>query len=800
MNKILPGLILVISAVACIGSAAADTAVPVSPGGGTAITNQNCPTFSWSASEGAMAYRVEVYERISSDGLARDQMRVLSVPAVVKEIPAPALSWTPSSGECLFRGLQYVWYVQGVHSSGPGRWSDGSAFQVEAMALTVEQAEAVQAVVKGYLGVEGAPGSMQARTPSVSAASGTDAARKSASGITPMALPAVISAHGDTTNTFLGNNAGIATTSGVSNTFIGADAGPATAGGAYNTFIGNDAGKAVTSGSTNTLVGWSAGSAITTENNNTMVGNNAGARGSNNTMVGTNAGQMNQGNDNVFFGNGAGNSNSTGNSNTFVGSGAGYNNWGSLNVFIGNLAGYNDQGSSKLYISNSSTSTPLIYGEFSPTPLLRFNGNVGVGKTPSTALDVSGTVTATSFSGSGSGLTGVVTAELDPKVGTLTNGKWCTTDGLTVNCTSNAPVTAEVDPQVGALTAGKWCTSNGSTVSCTADQPVTSVSSNTYAGSQAGTNNTTGSENTFVGYQAGNANTTAGGNTFLGSYTGRFNTGGGNTFLGDGAGMNNTGGAYNVFAGLSSGMSNQTGQDNIFVGRRAGISNTGGNRNICIGNDACQGNIAGNDNTLLGHAAGLSVSGNGNVFIGKYAGRNADTSNRLYVDNCFADNHDTGGSCNQPFIYGEFDNRVLKIDGSLTMVTVATPSDIRYKKEIQPIESSLQKVLLLQGVTYEWDKERVNGAGYKSGKQIGLIAQEVEKVLPELVQTDEKGYKTLSYDKLAPVLIEAVKEQHALIVEQKYEIADLRDRLSKAVEMLERRLSALDSKSRVAGR
>lgn len=65
-----------------------------------------------------------------------------------------------------------------------------------------------------------------------------------------------------------------------------------------------------------------------------------------------------------------------------------------------------------------------------------------------------------------------ITTETDPKVGTLTNGKWCTSNGTVVNCTSNAPVTSETDPQVGSLTNGKWCTSNGTAVNCTSNSPV----------------------------------------------------------------------------------------------------------------------------------------------------------------------------------------------------------------------------------------------------------------------------------------------------------------------------------------
>jgi len=75
----------------------------------------------------------------------------------------------------------------------------------------------------------------------------------------------------------------------------------------------------------------------------------------------------------------------------------------------------------------------------------------------------------------------------------------------------------------------------------------------------------------------------------------------------------------------------------------------------------------------------------------------------------------------------------LQIDGALTLVTIATPSDIRYKRDIEPIESSLLKVMQLQGVSYFWDVNKVNGAGYKSSRQLGLVAQDVEKVLPELV-------------------------------------------------------------------
>lgn len=66
---------------------------------------------------------------------------------------------------------------------------------------------------------------------------------------------------------------------------------------------------------------------------------------------------------------------------------------------------------------------------------------------------------------------GGATPETDPQVGVLTSGQWCTTDGNSVNCTSNAPLTVESDPKIGTLTSGKWCTSDGNKVSCTTNAP-----------------------------------------------------------------------------------------------------------------------------------------------------------------------------------------------------------------------------------------------------------------------------------------------------------------------------------------
>ena len=83
-------------------------------------------------------------------------------------------------------------------------------------------------------------------------------------------------------------------------------------------------------------------------------------------------------------------------------------------------------------------------------------------------------------------------------------------------------------------------------------------------------------------------------------------------------------------------------------------------------------------------------------------------------------------------------------------------SDSRYKKDIQTLPSALKNILSLRGVSYYW-KDRDDDT-----QQIGVIAQEVEKIYPQLVHTNEDGYKSVAYANLVSPLIEAIKELHAL--------------------------------------
>jgi hypothetical protein len=93
-------------------------------------------------------------------------------------------------------------------------------------------------------------------------------------------------------------------------------------------------------------------------------------------------------------------------------------------------------------------------------------------------------------------------------------------------------------------------------------------------------------------------------------------------------------------------------------------------------------------------------------------------------------------------------------------------SDVRFKTNITPLGSSLDKICSLQGVTYDWKIKEFPSEKFDSKKQIGFIAQDLEKVYPAVVETRTDGYKTVNYDLLVPALVESIKELKAQSVKQ----------------------------------
>ena len=197
-------------------------------------------------------------------------------------------------------------------------------------------------------------------------------------------------------NTFVGKHAGISNKDGETNTFIGALTGVSNTSGGSNTFVGWHSGYFNQTGQANTFIGRAAGH-NSISNDNTMVGFFSGLSnkgGSRNTFFGAGSGQTNiDGSDNVYIGHSAGRDNllsyntiignyagaeNSGSTNTLIGFKAGeLSGTGAGNIFIGFEAGRNETNSNRLYIENSSSATPLIYGEFD-NDKVQINGSLNI--------------------------------------------------------------------------------------------------------------------------------------------------------------------------------------------------------------------------------------------------------------------------------------------------------------------------------------------------------------------------------------------------------------------------------------
>jgi hypothetical protein len=117
----------------------------------------------------------------------------------------------------------------------------------------------------------------------------------------------------------------------------------------------------------------------------------------------------------------------------------------------------------------------------------------------------------------------------------------------------------------------------------------------------------------------------------------------------------------------------------------------------------------------------------------------------------------------------------FSIFGSLWVNGTTYASDARFKKNVSPIESPLRKLLQLNGVEYDMNTNGFTKNYFAPGRQMGLLAQDVEKIIPEVVG-EKDGYKGVDYAKLVPLLIESIKEQQKQIEE-----------LKKLVEALQKR-------------
>jgi len=230
--------------------------------------------------------------------------------------------------------------------------------------------------------------------------------------------------------------------------------------------------------------------------------------------------------------------------------------------------------------------------------------------------------------------------------------------------------------------------------------------------------------------------------------------------------------------------------DNIAIGYKALFANTAGAKNVAIGNEAL-----------------ANTTGSGNVAIGYRAGYNASASDMLYIAN---------DETSTPLIGGDFAAGKLAINRNMTNLGVNEfrsrtealqvggeafktlgsgnwqfSSDQRLKKNIVSLNSQqmLQKIMQMQGVTYEMKDDSQSGMLY------GFIAQDLREIFPTKIKENANGYLSADYGSYDPILIEAIKALNENIEELyknnpsnelKYQQLDLTvNNLSKRVNQME---------------
>ncbi len=107
----------------------------------------------------------------------------------------------------------------------------------------------------------------------------------------------------------------------------------------------------------------------------------------------------------------------------------------------------------------------------------------------------------------------------------------------------------------------------------------------------------------------------------------------------------------------------------------------------------------------------------------------------------------------------------LYVNGDITAYSVSGTSDIRFKTNIRSVVNALDKVKLLRGVYFNWNQKAFPEKEFGTQDELGFIAQEVEKIVPEIVSKDKtkEEYRSVKYDKLVALLVEAIKEQQKQI-------------------------------------
>jgi hypothetical protein len=296
----------------------------------------------------------------------------------------------------------------------------------------------------------------------------------------------------------------------------------------------------------------------------------------------------------------------------------------------------------------------------------------------------------------------------------------------------------------------------------------TTGSTNTATGVYALYQNTTGSRNTAVGRAALANNFSGGENTATGYTALYYNTNGiWNTATGDSALYYNTTGSFNTAIGSQALRSNTTGLRNTALGHVALFFNTEGNGNMATGDSALYHNTNGSFNTANGQGAlPNNTTGDENTALGYFAGGSVTTANNVIVIGASVPGQNVSNSCYIGNIFGQ-----LSPGGTGVFINSAgklgtTTSSRRFKEDIKPMGKVSEVILALKPVIFHYKKD-IDPQG---APQFGLVAEEVEKVNPDLVVRDESGeIYTVRYEAVNAMLLNEFLKEHRKVEELKNE-------------------------------
>lgn len=301
----------------------------------------------------------------------------------------------------------------------------------------------------------------------------------------------------------------------------------------------------------------------------------------------------------------------------------------------------------------------------------------------------------------------------------------------------------------------------------TPDPGAVGGSFNTADGTNALSNVTTGAANAAFGWFSLFTNTQGSFNTGVGAGTLLSNTASSNTAVGAAALLGNTSGDQNTAVGTTALRNNSGGVANAAMGYGALAENVEGDSNTALGASALAHNITGSRNVALGIEAGiLQTIGSNNIYIGFGTQGVAGENDSCYIGSIFGQTSPVGAGV------------LINSSGKLGTST----SSERFKDEIKPMDKASEALFALKPVTFRY-KKKIDPAGTS---QFGLVAEDVEKLNPDLVVRDKGGKPySVRYDQVNAMLLNEFLKEHRKVEKLEATVAALAEQLQKVTAQVE---------------